>query len=116
MRGVALFLFALAATSGPAQAQQRTHTAQGPIRFQPKLVIGSEAPKLYEPRQNVTARVAPHVRPAQPTDPRAEDTEIICGMKLYRKHPDTDPKIVFTPPPNVRGAIRRIQPESCKAK
>jgi hypothetical protein len=115
MKVAALLAFGLIVTSIPAYAQQRTHGRNdGVIRFQPKLAVGSEAPKLYE-RHTVTSRFSPQARSDQPTAARADDTEIVCGMKVIRKTHDADPKIVFKPKLTVNPAVRKITPPVCSA-
>jgi hypothetical protein len=116
MRVAIVLLFALAVTSISAHAQQRTHTAQGVITFQPKLAIGSDAPPLYEPRPRVTARLAWQAQPVEPrTAGRSEETEIICGMTVVRKRHDLDSKIVLKPKLNPNAAVRKITPPVCTA-
>jgi len=114
MRVVVVLLFALAVTSISAHAQQRTHTAQGVIKFQPKLAIGSDAPRLYASRPRVTARLPWQ---AQAIDlsaaGRAEETEIICGMTVVRKRHDVDSKIVLKPKLSPNAAVRKITPPVC---
>ena len=107
----AIIVLACIASRAEGQDAQRPS-----VRFQPRISVQTAPPPvLYgtASRPTTAGQSVPAMRHhAAEAQARGADTQLICGMTVIRKTPDSDAKIIL--PPNRTGAAaRKIEPTAC---